>query len=113
MTRTRRIQPLACALLAAIGVLGAVLGSAHCNGANDPSTADAAALPGDAMADSGAASETSTDAGAPDVTPFCDASVADGAVTADWPGWRRLTELDSCCIADVPIDPVAVVPPIE
>lgn len=37
----------------------------------------------------------------------------DGAARSDWPGWRRLTEVDPNCFLDVPVDVDAQVPAIK
>ena len=43
----------------------------------------------------------------------CDASAGDSGLVSDWPGWRRLTEVDPCCVADIPLDVAALVPTLE
>jgi hypothetical protein len=47
-----------------------------------------------------------------------DQQAIDGGCTlesrqSDWPGWRRLTELDSCCEVDVPLDIKAAIPAFD
>jgi hypothetical protein len=37
----------------------------------------------------------------------------DAGRVSDWPGWRRLTELDPCCAADVPEDVAVALPPYD
>lgn len=41
------------------------------------------------------------------------ASLDDGAVVSDWPGWRRLKELDPACVVDVPMDPSTALPKLS
>ncbi len=65
------------------------------------------------------------DAWVPDaVGPLLDADVehgdssacatrnTDGGPISDWPGWRRVTELDPCCKVDVALDIGSILPPL-
>jgi hypothetical protein len=80
------------AMALVLGIVAGTLGLAACASCSAPSspTADAGADSSDARVKDAVAEDTS--------------AWWDGGVISDWPGWRRLTEIEPTCVVDVPID---------